>query len=176
MKGHTYVDPAFKWLWKSSFQPKHQVLFWLQLKDRLNTRGILRRHMTLDSYVCEFCILQREETLIHLFIRCNFANAYWASIGLILPTNLLMLSLIRVLERKLDIPFYMDIVILICWSICTTRNEWIFSKIDPTNSLKGSRWCYIELNRAMSTVGNNGFKPIFDRFFFLLLCNKPFIY
>jgi hypothetical protein len=28
--------------------------------------------MHLVSYVCEMCILQREESLGHLFFRCNF--------------------------------------------------------------------------------------------------------
>ena len=36
--GHQEIDPAFKWLWKSSCQPKHKVFFWLLLKDRLSTK------------------------------------------------------------------------------------------------------------------------------------------
>jgi hypothetical protein len=42
--------------------------------------GILRRrNMTLDSYVCEMCLLQREETLRHLFFSCPFAKYCWVS-------------------------------------------------------------------------------------------------
>jgi hypothetical protein len=29
--------------------------------------------MGLQSYTCENCILQRAETLYHLFLRCGFA-------------------------------------------------------------------------------------------------------
>ncbi|GJN38459.1 hypothetical protein PR202_gb27498 [Eleusine coracana subsp. coracana] len=41
--------------------------------------------MVLDSYSCELCILQREETLHHLFIRCNFVVACWETIGITYP-------------------------------------------------------------------------------------------
>lgn len=58
----------------------HTVFLWLVLKDRINTRYMLRRKgMHLDSFVYELCILQRLETRVHLMI-CNFAKAYWASI------------------------------------------------------------------------------------------------
>uniref|UniRef100_A0A0A8XSQ3 Reverse transcriptase zinc-binding domain-containing protein n=1 Tax=Arundo donax TaxID=35708 RepID=A0A0A8XSQ3_ARUDO len=61
---------------------RHKVFFWLLIKDRFNTRGLLRRkNMELDSYVCELCILQREKALQHLFLRCNFARSCWQAIG-----------------------------------------------------------------------------------------------
>ncbi|KAF8738636.1 hypothetical protein HU200_013947 [Digitaria exilis] len=42
------------------------------------------------------------------------------------------LQVVKHLKRRLNIPFFMDIVILRFWSIWTTRNEWIFNQIDPT--------------------------------------------
>jgi hypothetical protein len=36
------VHPGFKWLWKASAQKRHNVFFWLLLKDWLSTRNILR--------------------------------------------------------------------------------------------------------------------------------------
>jgi hypothetical protein len=51
------------------------VVFWLLLQGRLNTRGLLRRkHMHLESYMCELCLLQKEERLRHLFLGCPFAK------------------------------------------------------------------------------------------------------
>jgi hypothetical protein len=68
MTGNQPTHPIFSWLWKSKCQPKHKVFFWLLLKDRLNTRSFLRqRSMPLDSFTCDNCILQMEETTIHLF-------------------------------------------------------------------------------------------------------------
>jgi hypothetical protein len=62
--------------------------FWMLLKDRLNTRSFLRRRsMPLDSYTCENCILQQEETILHLFVRCNFARRCWPMIGTTPPAQ-----------------------------------------------------------------------------------------
>jgi hypothetical protein len=69
LMGNQWTHPIFTWLWKSKCQPKHKVFFWLLLKDRLNTRALLRqRAMLLDSYTYDNCILQVEETAIHLFL------------------------------------------------------------------------------------------------------------
>lgn len=82
--GWRQVHPIFNWLWQSSTQLKHEFFFfWLLLNDRLNTRGLLRRkNMVLDSYTCELCIIQRDETLNHLFLHCSFARNCWAAIGI----------------------------------------------------------------------------------------------
>ncbi|PWZ39832.1 hypothetical protein Zm00014a_015445 [Zea mays] len=57
--GHIEVDPTFKWLWKSCCQTKHMAFSWLQIKDRLSSRNMLRRrNMTLDSCNCGLCSLQ----------------------------------------------------------------------------------------------------------------------
>ena len=62
--GQTQIHPIYILLWKSKYQPKHRVFYWLWLKNRLNTRDMLRRrNMELDSYSCENCLWQREETL-----------------------------------------------------------------------------------------------------------------
>jgi hypothetical protein len=76
LMGHIQVHHIFKSLWKNKCQPKHKVFYWLWLKNRLNTRNMLRRkNMTLESYTCKNCIWQKEETLYRLFLRCNFAKA-----------------------------------------------------------------------------------------------------
>jgi hypothetical protein len=37
------ASPIFQWMWKSCVMDKHKFFFWLLLRDRLNTRGLLRR-------------------------------------------------------------------------------------------------------------------------------------
>ena len=55
--GTTAASPLFKWLWGSSNLGKHKFFFWL-LRDRLNTRYILKRkNMHLDDYNCVLCNL-----------------------------------------------------------------------------------------------------------------------
>jgi hypothetical protein len=49
--GSTAVHPVFNWIWASSCQMKHKVFYWLLVKNRLNTRSLLRKkNMDLDSY------------------------------------------------------------------------------------------------------------------------------
>jgi hypothetical protein len=85
-------------LWKSKCQPKHKVFFWLLLKNRLNTRSFLRRRsMALDSFTCDNYILQMEETVIHLFFRCNFARRCWLLLDIRPPrTTDLLHTLMRI--------------------------------------------------------------------------------
>jgi hypothetical protein len=82
MIGHETVYPIYRWLWKSKCQPKHKVFFWLLLKDMLNTRSLLRRSIELESYTYKNCILQREEIVSHLFLRCNYARRCWQLVSI----------------------------------------------------------------------------------------------
>jgi hypothetical protein len=112
------VHPSFKWIWSSACQMKQKVFFWLLLMDRLNTRGLLRRkNMHIESYTCEMCLLQREETPRHLFLRCSFAKKYWLQIGIFVPTWLRAERATRYNKRALGVPFAMEIIITMSWCI-----------------------------------------------------------
>nr|TKW38199.1 hypothetical protein SEVIR_1G098100v2 [Setaria viridis] len=87
--------------------------------------------MALESYNCELCIRQKRETTYHLFFRCNFAKACWRSIGITYVHTRTILNILEQLRRKLGTPFSMEIIILMEWSIWTTRNNWMFNNIDP---------------------------------------------
>jgi hypothetical protein len=43
MMGHVSVHHVYLWLWNSKCQPKQKVFYWRLLKDRLNTKSLLRR-------------------------------------------------------------------------------------------------------------------------------------
>nr|TKW29308.1 hypothetical protein SEVIR_3G387100v2 [Setaria viridis] len=86
--------------------------------------------MTLKSYNYELCILQRLETITHLFLRCNFAKACWASIGISVITSRPLVQIFNLIKGKLAVPFFMEIIILMSWSIWTTRNDWLFDNMD----------------------------------------------
>jgi hypothetical protein len=73
--GSQPVHLAYKWIWQSACQQKHKVFYWLLLKNRLNTRGMLqRRNMQLESYDCKLCLLQSTKVLRHLFYKCPFGK------------------------------------------------------------------------------------------------------
>jgi hypothetical protein len=132
MLGHPSIHKAYGWLWRSSCPMKHKVFFWLFLKSRLNTRGSLhRKNMDLESYTCDMCIWQYEETIQHLFQKCNLAKACWAAIGINMPTSNNRKRVILMLKRRIGQPFAMEVIILMTWAIWSTRNEWIFNNKDP---------------------------------------------
>jgi hypothetical protein len=55
--GSRSVHPPFVWIWKSKCQMTHKVFF-LLLKDRLSTMDLVqRKHVVLESYTCDLCIL-----------------------------------------------------------------------------------------------------------------------
>jgi hypothetical protein len=42
--------------------------------------------MHFDSYTCDLCILQKQESLTHLFFRCSFEKNYWHRVGVLVPS------------------------------------------------------------------------------------------
>ena len=75
--GHRQVHQGFKWLWTCFYQPKHNVFFWLLVKDRLSTGNILRRkNIQLESYNCVLFQDQIEEIAHHLITR-SFTKNCW---------------------------------------------------------------------------------------------------
>jgi hypothetical protein len=71
------------------------------------------------------------ETVAHLFFRCTFAKACWNLIGVSVVTSRPILHIIKLVKEKLSVPFFMEIIILMSWSIWSARNEWMFDNIDP---------------------------------------------
>jgi len=69
LSGHCNIHSALKWLWKSSYQNKHRVFIWLLMKDRLSTRGLLkRRNMEMEDYKCVLCNGQKRQWNTSLLI------------------------------------------------------------------------------------------------------------
>ena len=129
---HPVVHPVFNWIWASPCQPKHKVFFWLLLKDRLSTRNILRRkHMAIDSYNCVLCSHSIEETSEHLFLSCYFAKQC-SLLGIDTSDNSRFPEIASSFKVKLQSKFFMVAVILMCWSIWTVRNDFIFNGVQPS--------------------------------------------
>jgi hypothetical protein len=114
--GDRPVDRAFKWLWKSCCQNKRKIFFCLLLKNRLNTRSLLRRkNMALEDYNCVLCSHQTEETLEHLFLICPFAEACWATLGIYIPQHDDIFAVLDNVKVMLNMSFYMEIIITMAW-------------------------------------------------------------
>jgi hypothetical protein len=109
-----------------------QILFWLLLLDRLNTRNLLRRkNFNLPSYNCELPGCSEEESLEHLFQTCPFANKCWDSVCPQRCRNLSIIDSIKDIKDKLQVPFSMEIIILASWSIWIVRINNVFNNQRP---------------------------------------------
>lgn len=118
LNGTRNVHPAFSWLWKSSVQNKHKVFLWLLLKDRLSTRGLLhRRNMALDDYNCVLRTNSVEESRDHLFLHCPFVEQCWHLLHLHINNPGNPFQALLDFKNQLHVPFFMDVVIPMCWEI-----------------------------------------------------------
>lgn len=114
--GHQQIDPAFQYLWKSPYHPKHKVSFQLLLKDRLTTRNILRRkHMVLPSYDCTICFPGMDESVEHLFWICPFAKQCWEASKAQHHFRRQLFDNVQALKIQLNCQFFMVAIIIMCW-------------------------------------------------------------
>ena len=89
----------------------------------------------LPSFNCVLCTNNTEETLEHLFLHCPFAEACWGLIGFQVPNQADIFLAIESFKSQLHTPLFINIVILLCWSIWISRNDLIFQGLQPsTNS------------------------------------------
>ncbi|KAG2555792.1 hypothetical protein PVAP13_8NG032700 [Panicum virgatum] len=112
--------------------------------------------MELDSVICDLCILQRLKTSTHLILRCSFAKACWDSIGVRFASKRPLLQIFEKIKRGLGVPFVLDIIILMAWSIWTMRNDWVFNYMDPSIQDCMRKFCKefkLLLHRVNQSIG-----------------------
>ena len=92
------------------------LLLAVDARDKLSTREVLRRrNLVLEDYGCAVCGTGLEETVEHLFLKCRFSIQCWASLNLNSPINLVHLQILEVFRTRLQVPFFMEIIILMCY-------------------------------------------------------------
>jgi hypothetical protein len=134
--GRSFTHPIFKKLWKSSCQPNRKVFFWLLLQDRVSTRNLLRRRsMVLPSYNCVACLDGVEETAVHLFLECSFARSCWSLLGVTIISSPDTFQRLGSIREQLNVPFDLEIIILMSWCIWLIRNDEIFRNF-PVDCLR----------------------------------------
>jgi hypothetical protein len=82
--------------------------------------------MHLDDYNYVFCTLNIEEDLLHMLFHCPFAMACWYSLQVFIPNSEDISIILESLKDQLRVPFFMEIIIIMCWSISMMRNDIIF--------------------------------------------------
>ncbi|GFS40250.1 hypothetical protein Acr_00g0067380 [Actinidia rufa] len=67
-----------KMVWQSFITPKHSIILWLGLKEKLLTKDKLQG--VIEDMSCPLCRVE-DETIDHLFFCCRIANEVWARIN-----------------------------------------------------------------------------------------------
>ena len=89
--------------------------------------------MFLEDYNCVHCVASPvEETVTHLFLSCPFAQICWASLGLLPSQTDDPFVVIAMYRAQLHCPFALEILITMCWSIWSVRNDLVFRGIQPS--------------------------------------------
>jgi hypothetical protein len=104
--------------------------------DRLNTRNLLKRKkfkIEGEDYNCVLCASNREETAMHLFFTCSFANSCWHMIGIQWQIGSPFFQMLELARRDFNHSFFMEIFIIATWQIWKQRNGLIFENC-PANT------------------------------------------
>lgn len=167
------------------FLPKQkEIFFWLILKDRLNTRGLLkRRNLYLPYYNCVFCALNVEEDLVHLLFHCPFSMACWYSLHVLVLNSDNVSTIIEGIKDQLRLPFFLEIIVTMCWAIWIMRNDIIFKNLAHSvfrcKAVFRREFAIVKLRAKASyhpkPLCNFGYL-LFNHFCFLiLLCKLTFV-
>lgn len=163
LSGHQSLHPVYKWLW-SSCQNKHRVFFWLLIKDRLSTRELLRRkNMQLEDHNCTLCNGSIEEASVHLFLLCPFAEQCWSWLRVQVDQNLGPFQNLKKFKEQLSMPFFMEIIVLMCWTIWKARNDLIFRQEIP--SLQASKDFFRKEFSLLLLRAKKSYSPLIDQWF-----------
>jgi hypothetical protein len=119
--------------------------------------------MYLESYSYGLCLLQKEEKLMHLFMRCPFAKNCWLLLMVHVPSWLRPQRAVKHIKRQLRVPFVMELIIIMCWPGCSEMKilQWTAAK---QLSREKWLWSFIDQRKNMLQLWNNG-SMIFPSFF-----------
>jgi sulfur transfer complex TusBCD TusB component (DsrH family) len=85
--------------------------------------------MHLPDYNCVFYNLNIEKDLLHLLFHYPIAMACWYSLNLIIPNLDDIFIILEGLKIQIRLPFFMEIIITMCWAIWMMRNDIIFRNL-----------------------------------------------
>ena len=88
--------------------------------------------MHLDDYHCVLCQQPPEETVMHLLFFCPFAKDCWGMLNFQFDDDLTIPQIFQAWMALLNVPFALDIFILLCWSIWMVSNDVIFRNTNPS--------------------------------------------
>lgn len=91
-----------------------------------------RKNCHLQAFNCAVLQCSQEETLVHLFWSCPFAQQCWSFLCPQISTQSSILEAFYDIKEKLNLPFAVEIIMLASWSIWIIRNRKIFEGQAPS--------------------------------------------
>jgi hypothetical protein len=116
--------------------------------------------MALQDFNCVLCIGSIEETTFHLFLSCPFAIQCWSWLQVQLDPSLDPFQVFESFKAQIQTPFFMEIIILMCWTIWKARNDMIFRQIGP--NLNASKRFFKEELQFLSLRLKRRHLPLFN--------------
>ena len=150
-------------IWKrrnnTVFRDDRTTLAGALLKHRISTALLRRKNMALECYSCVLCLL--DETLMHLFFHCPFALACWNTLWLAHLVESELLQTLAVFRDHLQRPFFMEIIISMCWAIWSSRNDNIFRSIQ--HSLASCKFIFRKGLALVKLRAKGNYQPMLDQ-------------
>lgn len=123
----------------------------------------------MQDYNCILCNSASEESLVHLFILCPFAVQCWAWLQIQVDHNNDPFLNLQNFKEQLQVPFFMEIIIIMCWAIWKARNDFIFRQINP--SLQSTKVFSRDEFQLLSLRTKRSFFPLIEQWLESLVCS-----
>jgi len=132
------VDSLVCTVWRNIAPPKVELMLWLALLERHNTKDLLVKKGLLHSHgnVCSFCA-QPQEDIDHLLLNCRISWNTWCTIAADFGVKLARQQRFRhfyeswmskrfhnIIQNKLFILAFFAVA----WSLWTKRNKVVFEQ------------------------------------------------
>ena len=115
--------------------------------------------MHLDSYNRALCSLQVEESADHLSLYSPFASSSWNLLNITILAQASFLDIVSYLEDQLNSIFFMNAIVLMCWTVWSARNDKIFQGLQE-NVQKSKMLLKKELSLLTLTVTSRKATPL----------------
>ena len=146
-KAFTSITPPdpFRWIWRTKLSKKIKVFIWLLLRDRINSRNLLKRKHFIDENEeanCVMCHPAPEETTYHLVFQCPFSELCWDFLHIGWDHTLDFFQTMIKAQQDFGQPFFMEVFSIAAWEIWKQRNGYIFRNKIP--SFQAWKTCFID--------------------------------
>jgi hypothetical protein len=160
--GSTHGNPnntLWKNLWTLQTIPRHKIMLWRILQEAIPVKSALNQRGIQCQILCP-CCFQKEETIDHIFMKCQHATKIWFGSKLGVNFNNCNLSFIEWLQHTINSLNTEDLsyVAALIYGIWLARNQQVFNlrSVDNTTVIEQALRSIHEFQQATANDINNG--------------------